>query len=76
MASSGYEPELETVVSFRKRLRAVFVCTFLQFGALAGVPMLPRDIEELMERMNAPKLAHILPSEDEDTGGSRDPTPV
>lgn len=56
-------------MSLRKRLRSMFVCTFLQFGALVGVPMLPRDIEELMQQMNAAKLAHTLPSEDEDRGG-------
>jgi hypothetical protein len=59
-------------VSLRKRLRSVFVCTFLQFGALVGVPMIPRDIEELMQQMNAAKLAHTLPSEEDDGGGPPD----
>jgi hypothetical protein len=63
-------------VSLRKRLRSVFVCTFLQFGALVGVPMLPRDIEELMQQMSAPKLAHVLPSEEDDGGGPPDEPPV
>jgi hypothetical protein len=51
----------------------MFVCTFLQFGALVGVPMLPRDIEELMQQMNAAKLAHTLPSEEDDGGGAPGP---
>jgi hypothetical protein len=51
----------------------MFVCTCLQFGALVGVPMLPRDIEELMQQMNAAKLAHALPEEEEDDGGPPDP---
>jgi protein-S-isoprenylcysteine O-methyltransferase Ste14 len=46
----------------------VFVCAFLQFGALAGMPMRPEEIQELMRQMNAPKLAHVLPSEEDDGG--------
>jgi len=53
----------------------MFVCTFLQFGALVGVPMLPRDIEELMRQMNAAKLAHVLPSEEDDGDGPPAPKP-
>lgn len=60
-------------MSLRTRLKSMFVCTFLQFGALVGVPMLPRDIEELMQQMNAAKLAHSLPGEEEDGDGSPDP---
>jgi hypothetical protein len=50
----------------RKRLRVAFVCAFLQFGALVGVPMRPEEIQDLMRQMNAPKLAHVLPSEEDD----------
>ena len=49
------------------RLRTVLVCTMLEFAALAGVPMRPEEIEELMRQMNQPKLAHVLRDED-DTG--------
>jgi hypothetical protein len=63
-------------VSFRKRLRVVFVCAFLQLGTLAGVPMRPQDIQELMQQMNAPTLAHVLPSEERDGDDPPDPSPV
>jgi hypothetical protein len=43
----------------------IFVCAVLQLGALAGVPMRPDEIKELMRTMNQPKLAHVLPSEKE-----------
>ncbi len=60
----------------RKRLRVVFVCTFLQFGALMGVPMRPQEIQELMQVMNVPKIAHVLPSEECDGDDPPDEPPV
>jgi hypothetical protein len=54
----------------------VFVCAFLQLGTLAGVPMRPQDIQELMQQMNAPTLAHVLPSEERDGDDPADPSPV
>lgn len=63
-------------MSFAKRLRVVFVCAFLQFGTLAGVPMRPEEIQDLMRQMNAPKLAHVLPSEESDGDGPPDGPPV
>jgi hypothetical protein len=48
-----------------RKLRTVFVCAFLQVGVLAGIPMRPEQIRELMRQMNAPKIAHMLPGEDE-----------
>ena len=53
-------------MSLTERLRVVFVCAFLEFGALAGVPMRPDEIEELMHRMNQPKVAQTLPADDEE----------
>lgn len=50
-------------MSLLKRLRVVFVCLTLQVGVLAGVPMRPDDIRELMHQMNQPALAHVLPTE-------------
>lgn len=49
----------------RKRLRTIFVCTMLEFAALAGVPMRPEEIDELMHTMNRPKLAHTSPKHQE-----------
>ncbi|HYT76340.1 MAG TPA: hypothetical protein VEL79_16410 [Vicinamibacterales bacterium] len=54
-------------MSLTKRLRTVLACTLLEIGALAGVPMRPDEIQELMHQMNQPTLAHVLPSE-EDAG--------
>jgi hypothetical protein len=48
-----------------RKLRTIFVCAFLQVGVLAGVPMRPEQIRELMQQMNAPTITHVLPSEDE-----------
>lgn len=61
-------------MSLRKRLRVVFVCVFLQFGTLVGVPMRPEEIQDLMRQMSAPKLAHVLPSEEDD--GDPPPPPT
>jgi hypothetical protein len=36
----------------------------LEFAALTGIPMRPEQIEELMQTMNRPKLAHVVPEED------------
>jgi len=52
--------------ALKRRLRVIFVCSILQWGALVGVPMRPDEIRELMQQMNQPKLAHVLPTEDND----------
>jgi hypothetical protein len=44
----------------------VFVCFVLEFGVLCGVPMPPEEIRALLDAMNQPKLAHVLPSEDDE----------
>jgi hypothetical protein len=48
------------------RLRVVFVCSMLQLGAMMGVPMRPDEIQELMHQMNQPKMAHVLPTNEDD----------
>jgi hypothetical protein len=40
----------------------------LQWGAMLGVPMRPDEVQEPMHQMNQPKMAHVLPT-DEDEGG-------
>ena len=59
-------------MSLTKRLRVIFVCALLEFGALAGVPMRPEEIVRLMHRMNMPTLAHVLPTGD-DLGDDPEP---
>ena len=58
-------------MSLKERLRVLFACAFLQMGVLAGVPMRPEQIKELMHQMNQPTIAHVLPSEEE--AGDGDP---
>jgi len=57
---------VEAYVSLRSRLRTVLLLAVLEFGALSGVPMPPEKIRALMDSMNRQKLAHTLPSEQED----------
>lgn len=57
------------------RLSRLFLCVFLEFGVLAGLPMRPEQIRELMQLLSQPKLAHVLPDEHERDGGPLPPTP-
>ena len=51
-------------MSFTARLRVVFLCAVLELGAITGVPMPPEKIRALMDQMNQPKMAHVLPEDD------------
>lgn len=55
------------------RFSRLLLCVFLEFGALAGVPMRPEQIAELMQMLSQPKLAHVVPDESEHDGGPRPP---
>ena len=55
-------------MSLGKRLRTILLCAALEMGVLSGVPMRPEEIRALMKQINQPKLAHVLPAEDEDGG--------
>jgi hypothetical protein len=57
-------------MSLASRLRVAFICAALQFGVFSGVPMRPEQIQALMHQMNQPKLAHVLPADEE---GGDDP---
>jgi hypothetical protein len=57
-------------MSFSSRLRVLLVCLALEAGVLSGVPMRPREIQELLQQMNQPTLAHVLRTEDECGDGS------
>jgi hypothetical protein len=50
-----------------KRLRELLVCLTLETGVVAGVPMRPDEIQELMHQLNQPKVAHVLPSESDNS---------
>jgi len=49
-------------------LARLFLCVFLEFGVLAGIPMRPEQIASLMQMLRQPKLAHVLPEESERDG--------
>lgn len=50
-------------MSLKKSLRTVLACAVLEIGVLAGVPMRPEQIKELMHLMSVPKVAHTIPDE-------------
>jgi hypothetical protein len=56
-------------VSLMMRLRTVLMCAALEIAVLQGAPMRPEEICELMQTTNVPKLAHVLPAENEDGDG-------
>ena len=53
-------------MSLATRLRVIVVCLALEMGVLSGVPMRPDEIQDLMHQINQPKMAHQLPSENDD----------
>ena len=53
-------------MSLKGRLRAMLACFALLGGVWAGVPMRPAEIEDLMRQLNQPKIAHVLPEEDDE----------
>lgn len=52
-----------------ERVRTIFLCLVLEVGALAGVPMRPEQIGELLGAMNQPKQAQVIPLDDEESEG-------
>jgi hypothetical protein len=51
----------------------VFLCVTLEIGVFAGVPMRPDEIQRLMQEMNRPTLAHVLPTENDEGEGDNPP---
>jgi hypothetical protein len=47
-----------------KRVRNVFLCLALLFASVAGMPVTPDEIEELLKDMSQPKIVHSLSDED------------
>jgi hypothetical protein len=56
-------------VSLKKKLRTLLCCVVLEVGALAGVPMRPDEIRELMDTLAKPKLARTNPDRTDDGDG-------
>jgi hypothetical protein len=53
-------------MSLKKVLGKVLLFGVLQVGALAGVPMPPEKIEEIMEMMNRVQVVRVIHKERED----------
>ena len=53
-------------MSLASRLRVLVVCVALEMGVFSGVPMRPDEIQALMNQMNQPEIAHVLPSENDE----------
>jgi hypothetical protein len=51
-------------MSFRKSLAKLLVFAVLQFGALAGVPMDPEKIRQLMDVMHRTKVEFVVKKKD------------
>jgi hypothetical protein len=62
-------------MSFGTRLRTIVVCAALELGVLMGVPMRPEQIRALMDQLNQPQVARVLPS-DVDNGDAEGPRRV
>ena len=52
-------------MSLASRLRVIVVCMALEMGVLSGVPMRPDEIQDLLNQMNQPKMAHVLRTEND-----------
>ena len=60
-------------MSLKKRLRTIVLCAALELGVLSGVPMRPEEIRALMNQINQPQVAHVLPSDEQ--SGDDPPNP-
>lgn len=60
-------------MSLKARLRTILCCTVLEMGALLGMPMRPRDILELLQALNVPKVAQVDPLRKEEGDGNDTP---
>ena len=54
-----------SALSWRQRLRTIFLCGMIELAVLSGAPMRPEEIRELMQTMNQPRIVHVLPDENE-----------
>ena len=52
-------------MSLKTRLRTIFMCAALELGVLSGVPMRPEEIRSLISQIYQPKLAHVLPTDEQ-----------
>jgi hypothetical protein len=55
-------------MSLKGRLRTLVLCLPLLLGSIAGVPMRPEEIENLMHSMNQQKIVVTISEENENSG--------
>ena len=60
-------------MSVRDRFRTLFFCALLELGALAGMPMRPEEIRDLMQTFNQPKVTHTIPERTNDGDAEKPP---
>jgi hypothetical protein len=60
-------------VSVQERLRTMLCCAVLELGALAGIPMRPEQIRDLMQSLNQPTVAQTNPDRASDGGAPDEP---
>ena len=67
VAASAVEPlaPAASTLTWRQRLRTIFLCGMIELAVLSGAPMRPEEIRELMQTMNQPRVVHVLPDEGE-----------
>jgi hypothetical protein len=49
-----------------RKLRTIMLCLPLLLGSLAGAPMTPEEIENLLHATHQQKIAYVLEDEEED----------
>lgn len=49
----------------KRRIRNFFICLFLGAATVHGATVRPDDVNALMEALNGPRVAHVLPEERE-----------
>jgi hypothetical protein len=59
-----------SLMSIKHLLRTLVICLSLGLGSLAGVPMKPEEIEELMHSLNQQKITVTIPDESENGDGT------
>jgi hypothetical protein len=59
-------------VQLKEVIGQLLVYAVLELGALCGVPMNPKKIEEIMQMTNRAKVEHVVRSESDD-GSDRQP---
>lgn len=55
----------------RQRLRKLLLIGAISLAMLAGSPMRPEEIEELLHQASQPKLVQVLREEDTDESNSK-----